>query len=154
MRTWFCAHFVYLSVYLLFIDEIISSVMFQPHTFWRDAPNLLFQPMSRDVSHFWGLARCIVADASIYLKPVQDAVASSTADVLPPPHGAAPDGFWAAEAALLSAARCELTRLGVARGLAAGLPPSALQAVRPAHAVPHTRGSDPFAAIPSTLVSA
>jgi len=53
----------------------------------------------------------------------QDAQAAGAADAPPP---AAPEGFWAAEAALLAGARAELTRLGLARGLAASLPASAL----------------------------
>lgn len=59
----------------------------------------------------------------------QDAVTSGAADV-PLPEAPAPQGFWAAVAALLCMARVELMRMGLAMGLAEALPASALQAVR------------------------
>ena len=59
----------------------------------------------------------------------QDASTSGAADA-PLPEAPAPQGFWAAVAALLCMARVELMRMGLAMGLAEALPASALQAVR------------------------
>lgn len=61
----------------------------------------------------------------------QDATTSGAADA-PLPGAPAPQGFWAAVAALLCMARVELMRMGLAVGLAEALPASALQAVRSA----------------------
>ncbi|KAK9821758.1 hypothetical protein WJX81_004662 [Elliptochloris bilobata] len=81
---------------------------------------------------------------------LRDAALSGAADALPM-EAPAPQGFWAAEAALLCMARTELTRLGLRLGLAAALPASALHACELPRRAPQERGSPKRASHPRAL---
>ena len=94
-----------------------------PHASGRPVPPGGHRALEAEPTRVRRTCGVLLAARPLSARRPQDAQAAGAADAPPP---AAPEGFWAAEAALLAGARAELTRLGLARGLAASLPASAL----------------------------